>query len=257
MGTRSAPDQRLDDVFLEKAKVLLKKLESGDVTDGMQGLVNLNEERIQLLYSQIGKITRGLHNAIANLEIKTAKTVLKDTDDLKQEANGTHKRLRYVSEITLEAAHATMDLVDKSVPIATELGVESSKLRRELQKFHPAEVDAAEFQSVYRKIDRYLELVELKSADLNSNFTEITVTQGYQDLSGQMLNQVMATLVETETDLLDLLETADLMQHVSGIGSDPTDRSAESRSDDAVRPVADDVMNNQDEVDDLLSNLGF
>lgn len=258
MGSSSVLNQPLDAIFLEKAKVLLKKFEGGDVTDAIQDLVHLNEERIQLLYDQIGKITRGLCSAITNLEIDQSGAVRKkDVDRLEKLENGTHSRLRYVSDLTLEAVHTTMDLLDKSVPIATELGSESNELRKEWLKLDPAEMAPAEFQGLYTRIDRYLEFAERQASHLNENFIEIMVAQGYQDLSGQMLNKVMASLAETEKDLLDLLETASQMQRVSGIDAHESQHAVESSFVDAAHIDGNDVLNSQNEVDDLLSSLGF
>lgn len=257
MGSSSVLNQPLDDIFVEKAKALLKKFEGGDVTDAIQDLVHLNEERIQLLYGQIGKITRGLHRAITNLEIDQTDAIRKDVGELDKVENGTHSRLRYVSDLTLEAVHTTMDLLDRSIPIATELGSESNELRQEWLKLDPAEMAPAEFQRLYKRIDRYLEFAERQASHLNENFTEIMVTQGYQDLSGQMLNKVMASLAETEKDLLDLLEMASQMQHVSGIDPVESRHATKSSFVDAAHIDGNDVLNSQNEVDDLLSSLGF
>jgi chemotaxis protein CheZ len=224
----------------------------------IQDLVLVNEERIQYLYGQIGKITRGLHSAIANLDVSKSEK-FKESGALVRQAHDTHSHLRYVSDLTLEAAHKTMDLVEESAPIATELGNQSKELRKELLAMDPECVTQAESPDLHGRIARYLEFVELQSSDLNEKFTEIVVTQGYQDLSGQLLSRVMSSLASMEKNLLDLLETTNNMQHVSGIEKDPSAEkiSAGSATADSVHIDRDDVLNSQDEVDDLLSNLGF
>ena len=241
-----------------RARSLLKNFESGKVPDVIQDLILVNEERIQYLYAQIGKITRGLHSAIANLDISKSEK-FKEAGALVTQAHDTYSHLRYVSDLTLEAAHKTMDLVENSVPIVAQLGLQSKELRKELLSMNPECVNQAESPDLHGRIAGYLEFAELQSSELNDKFNEMIVTQGYQDLSGQLLNRVMTSLADMEKDLLKLLETTNQMQQESAID---TDQSAEqiaagSGATENVQINSADVLNSQDEVDDLLSNLGF
>ena len=231
----------------EKAQVLLESLEQGNLT--VQELMSINEARHDALYQQIGKITRGLHDAISNLEFANA-----DTD----QERDVQARVGYVIDLTSEAANKTMDIAEETTPIAAELGSASSALRADWKKLKNRELSAGEFRDLYQKIDEFLAYSEEKSNQLHTNLTDIVVTQGYQDLSGQVLQKIVAMLNATESDLIKLLEMSAKMQDV-----DTTDAEFTLLGKDkdllAEGPLPDSAstLKSQDEVDDLLSDLGF
>ncbi len=236
-----------DKLLKEKAQVLLESLEQGNLT--VQELISINEERHDALYQQIGKITRGLHSAITNLEFANAEN---------DEDRDVKARVDYVIELTSEAANKTMDIAEETTPIAAELGSASTALRLDWKKLKNRELSASEFRELYKKIDDFLAYAENKSNQLHTNLTEIVVTQGYQDLSGQVLQKIVAMLNATESDLVNLLAMSAKMQDVDAKDDDFTlvgkdkDLLAEGPLPDSTT-----TLKSQDEVDDLLSDLGF
>jgi chemotaxis protein CheZ len=63
--------QTTDAALRERAQQLISSVQDGNVDNAMQQLLDFNEGRNVDLYRQIGKITRGLHSAIVNMEIKS------------------------------------------------------------------------------------------------------------------------------------------------------------------------------------------
>lgn len=236
-----------DSMLKEKAQVLLDSLEQGNLT--VQELMTINEERHNALYQQIGKITRGLHEAIANLEF--ANTDGNDDRDVQA-------RVGYVIELTQEAANKTMDIAEETTPIAAELGSESARLREDWKKLKSRELSADDFRELYKKIDDFLAYSEDKSNQLHKNLTDIVVTQGYQDLSGQVLQKIVTMLNATESDLVKLLDMSAKMQDIE---ADDEEFSLLGKDKDllAEGPLPDSAttLKSQEEVDDLLSDLGF
>jgi chemotaxis protein CheZ len=243
--------QPFDSLLKEKAQLLLDNLEQGRVGTAVQELLQINDARNDSLFQQIGKITRGLHNAISNLEFANSETGESERD--------VQARVSYVIELTQDAANKTMDLAEEATPIAAELGSASSALREDWRKLANRELSAAEFRELYKRIDGFLAYAEDKSNQLHGNLTDIVVTQGYQDLSGQVLQKIVNTLDETESDLVNLLAMAANMQDVSGAGDTEQRKKDDGKDILAEGPLPDSTssLKNQAEVDDLLSNLGF
>ncbi|MBV1877969.1 MAG: protein phosphatase CheZ [Pseudomonadales bacterium] len=244
-----------DAVMKEKAQLLLLNLEQGNVNHAMQELLSINTARNDSLYQQIGKITRGLHDAITNLDFSNA-------DDA-EETGGrdVSTRVDYVLNLTRDAANKTMDLADEATPIAAELGSESTRLREDWAKLASRQISAEEFRKLYQRIDDFLAYAEDKSGKLYGTLTDIVVTQGYQDLSGQVLQKIVHTLEATELKLVSLLDISGQMQDVSGI-IDPEESSKEQQSAKDIGaegplPMDESTLKDQDEVDELLSSLGF
>ncbi|MFT7244624.1 MAG: chemotaxis protein CheZ [Candidatus Azotimanducaceae bacterium] len=247
--------QPFDSLLKEKAQLVLDNLEQGNVSIAVQELLHINDAKTDSLYRQIGKITRGLHNAIGNLELSNGDSGGSDRD--------VQARVGYVINLTQDAANRTMDLAEEATPIAAELGTASKALREDWRKLANRELSADEFRELYKKMDDFLVFSEEKSNQLHVNLTDIVVTQGYQDLSGQVLQKIVDMLNATEGDLVNLLAMAANLQDVSCIAE------AEAELEPLVTGVQKDILaegplpdsaaslKSQSEVDDLLSNLGF
>ena len=201
--------QPFGSVLKEKAQLVLGGLEQGNVGTAVQELLHINDAKTNSRYRQIGKITRGLHNAIGNLEFSNGERA-----GLKRDVQS---RVGYVINLTQDAANRTMDLAEEATPIAAELGTASNALREDGRKLANRELSADEFRELYKKMADSLIFSEEKSNQLHVNLTDIVVTQGYQDLSGQVLLKIVNMLNATEGDLVNLLAMAANLQDVSCI----------------------------------------
>jgi len=242
--------EAFDALLKEKSGLLLDTLAQGDVGTALRELLDINDARNESLYNQIGKITRGLHDAITNMELGANETNDRDVQ----------ARVAYVIQLTQDAANKTMDLADEATPVAAELGSESACLREDWKKLGSRELSANDFRSLYKRIDDFLAYSEEKSNQLHGNLTDIVVAQGYQDLSGQILHKIMTMLETTETDLVNLLAISGQMESFSGINAEDNDEDKKDEKDivaEGPLPDAASTLKSQDEVDDLLSSLGF
>lgn len=239
-----------DNMLKEKAQVLLENLEQGNMT--IQEIMSINDARHDAMYQQIGKITRGLHQAINKLE-------LANSGNDSAEERDVQARVGYVINLTQDAANKTMDLAEGATPIAGELGSASKELRADWLKLKNRELSAEEFRQLYKRIDDFLAYSEDKSNQLHMTLTDIVVTQGYQDLSGQVLQKIVNMLNATESDLVNLLSMAAQMQDGAYIEDAELAVLQEEKDILAEGPLPDSssTLKDQGEVDDLLSSLGF
>jgi chemotaxis protein CheZ len=252
-----ANSQTTEAALRERAQQLISSVQDGNVDNAMQQLLDFNDGRNVDLYRQIGKITRGLHSAIVNMEIKS--------DAVDDHQRDVHARLRYVIELTSAAANRTMDLAEDALPVASALRDESTKLAVDWEKLGNRELNAEDFRRLYVQMTNFLNYAATESERLHVGFTEIVLAQSYQDLSGQILQKVMTMLQTTEEDLVSLLALAGKVQEQGrGDAEDVAPQmSAEAIVQDkdiaAEGPLPDSAgsLKNQDEVDDLLSSLGF
>ena len=103
----SPPSDELWEDLKDRARTLVNKLEEGDFPGASLAVESLNEARDRSIYLEVGKLTRGLHDAIANFEIDT------QTDDAAAENSSkmttARDRLDYVINLTQSSADKTMD----------------------------------------------------------------------------------------------------------------------------------------------------
>lgn len=248
------------DELRERAQHLLERLEQGDVAAAHAMVDELNEVRDRTIYREVGKLTRGLHEAITNFDIDVAHVGI-DGEHESRIANA-QERLDYVINLTQKAADKTMDMVEAGIPVVEDLGANARELRKDWQRLIRREMAPAEFRELYHRIDDYLGHVDSCAGSLGEKFNNILLAQDYQDLSGQVIKKVISLVQEVEERLVHLMRMAGQVEELAGIVRGDNVRPKPERDSRAEGPQIHaaqrrDVVANQDDVDDLLSSLGF
>jgi chemotaxis protein CheZ len=130
----------------QSAEMLVQKLEEGDFKGATSMIELINAERDQSIYKEVGRLTRGIHDAIVNFHVDTSRYNL-PSEDHSQIANA-RDRLDYVINLTQQAADTTMDMVEQGIPVTTSLGQESAQLRKDWGRLLRREMDPSEFRTV-------------------------------------------------------------------------------------------------------------
>ncbi|MFH6569324.1 MULTISPECIES: protein phosphatase CheZ [Pseudomonas] len=244
------------------AHELVESLERGQFGDAVQLIHELNQTRDRGLYREVGKLTRELHSAIVNFQIDPG---MPQAEEVSQITDAT-ERLAYVVKLTEAAANRTMDLVENSTPLVNAMGHEAKALSTDWGRFMRREVGAEEFRELARRVDSFLTRSETQNSIVSSNLTDILLAQDYQDLTGQVIKRVTQLVTEVESNLLKLVLMASQVDRFAGIEHDRDALRAENNSQknqakgEGPQIHADtrnDVVSGQDDVDDLLSSLGF
>ncbi len=247
------------------AKLLSEKLSSDDLEGASQLIEQLVSVRDRNMFTAVGQLTRGLHSAIVNFHVDGDLSA--DPPDIdSSEIQDASDRLNYVIETTQSAADKTMDMVEASAPIALNLGQEAASLHEQWDRLKRREMTADEFRDVYTRMDTFLHGVRDGTGELSKNLQNIILEQGFQDLTGQVLKRVIGLIREVEESLVNLVRIAGQVEEITGLG-DVADKQVEAttlpiEAVEAEGPQIhadkrDDVVSGQDDVDDLLSSLGF
>ncbi|MFN2308655.1 MAG: protein phosphatase CheZ [Gammaproteobacteria bacterium] len=250
------PQTVLDDESLTQARQLVAELESGNATAASELLDDLARRRDSGLFQELGKLTRELHDTLNSFQMdaRIAELTEHDIPDAKE-------RLNYVITMTEQSAHRTLTAVEESLPIAEELQSRANALQDQWQRFRRKDMDVAEFRALVPEIDSFLELTNGHAAKLNARLSDVLMAQDFQDLTGQIIRRVITLVKDVEDSLVSLIR-------ISGQRMAPADKAAATPGalrDDLARGVGPqvpgvdqaDVVHGQDEVDDLLSSLGF
>ena len=163
-------------------------------------------------------------------------------------------RLDHVLKLTEDAAHRTLDLVERSGPLAAGLSVEAVALLDPIREARAA--NSADAQLLGR-VEEFLGRVQRDGNSVRANLAEVLMAQSYQDLSGQIIRTVIKLVVELERTLSHFAELA-------GEGGAPAAAAAEATAGSnangfgpAVPGVTAGAVGEQEDVDDLLANLGM
>ncbi|MEQ3641377.1 MAG: protein phosphatase CheZ [Alteromonas sp.] len=241
---------------LEEAKQLVVYLEAGDNASANALFEAASMKENVELFAEVGKLTRQLHDALNNFQID-ARIKNLATDDIPD----AQTRLTYVIEETEKAANTTMDAVEASMPIAELLASRIDSVMPEWKKLMTRQIEVGEFKVLCKDLDELLEDGASQSAKLTQLLTEVLMAQGYQDLTGQVIRRVIDLVKEVEESLVNMLtmfgerDGSEQTKPLSPEADKAEGVKAEGPIIDAE--TRDDVVSGQDDVDDLLSSLGF
>lgn len=236
---------------LEAAKRLVAEIESGDEQRADQALEELTRMRESSLFQQLGKLTRELHETLNSFRLDSRLSALAE-----REIPDAKERLNYVVTLTEQSAHRTLSAVEESLPAAESLGREVGELNGEWQRFRRRELSAEEFRTLARRLDTFFERTGGDAERLRGNLSEVLMAQEFQDLSGQVIRRVIRLVQEVEEGLVQLLRITGAQ--LLGASEAEPEPDPEAGHGPAVPGVdLGEVLSGQDEVDDLLSSLGF
>ncbi|MDH0749196.1 protein phosphatase CheZ [Pseudomonas sp. GD03842] len=244
------------------AQELVTSLEKGQFGEAVQLIHELNQTRDRGLYQEVGKLTRELHSAIVNFQIDPH---MPQAEEVSQITDAT-ERLSYVVRLTENAANKTMDLVEQSTPLMNGLSADAKTLSEDWGRFMRREIGAEEFRDLARRVEGFLVRSEKETHDVATHLNDILLAQDFQDLTGQVIKRVTKLVTEVESNLLKLVLMASQVDRFAGIQHDQEafrqQKEQEKLHSKGEGPQIhadkrEDVVSGQDDVDDLLSSLGF
>lgn len=244
-------------LFSDKAKELMERLEKNDVAGAVGLIQELQKVRDESLYQEIGRLTRALHESIKKFRLDSnVQGAASDIDD-------AHEGLAYVVDMTAKAANKTMDKVEESMPLSEDIAMHAADINQQWKRFLNKDMTPGEFRDLTRRISDFLDLTGVNTKKINGNLSEILLAQDFQDLTGQVIQKITSMVNDVEKRLVNLVLMAGQVDKMTGIqhGEIIVDQQ-EVDINKGVGPQLDaenkeDVAANQDDVDDLLSSLGF
>ena len=240
---------------LEYAKKLVDCIEQGNQEAAEKVMEDLSALREGQLFQELGKLTRDLHDTMMNFQLDTNLANLAESDipDAKE-------RLNHVITMTEQAAEKTLSAVEVSMSLADSLREKSEKLHGNWSRFRKRDMDVDEFRNMSAELDEFFQWLDQKNPEINSSLSDIMMAQGFQDLTGQIIGRVISMVQDVEEGLVGLIR-------MTGQKMVPKAESSKNKGKDgpdieAVGPAVPgvdkgDIVTSQDDVDDLLSSLGF
>lgn len=240
-----------EDIRLIKARELVLCLEKADEESAIEIIDDITNVRNTELFNSIGRLTRDLHNAISGVG---------DGADVSQltsfEIPDAKERLNYVVKMTEQAANKTLGAIEEILPRCDQLHDRSARLTSIWNRYASGDMPEDEFHSMSDVIKTFLNKSEIDSDVMRIKLKEVLIAQEYQDITSQVIGRVIKLVEDVETSLMKVLK-------LTGATADGADQDSGKRSGDELEGPqipghkSSTALNGQDEVDDLLSSLGF
>ncbi len=231
-----------------RVATLVAAFERGDDASFLAVLDDLLRTRRPDLFNDLRDLTANLHVALDRFRLDA-----RLADFAEKEIPDARERLAHVVKLTGDAAHRTLDLVEQSGPPAERTAKAAESLAGSWTKFRAREIEPSRFHEMLKQMDAFLPAARADSELIRRNLSEVLLTQGYQDLTGQIIRGVIELVRELETALVELAR-------LSGAEPEPADERARSNRGHgpAVPGVTRGaVASGQQDVDALLSGLGM
>ncbi len=239
-------------ITLQQAQQLVSHLQGNEIEQANDLLAKIYDSDTDELFNKVGHLTRQLHNAVCDLRGEKKP----DGDHVSAAANA-EQHLNYVIELTDKAANKTMDAVESCMPVADRLHQSIEQVKPSWDALMGRDLDIKRFKELCHQVDEFLKSTEKDSDELRKKLTDILIAQDFQDLTGQVLRKMIVLIQDVENSLVDILRMFGHqdIQHNAAAQKSGRDVVAEGPIINATE--REDAVSSQDDVDDLLSSLGF
>ncbi len=198
------------------------------------------------IFSQVGHLTRRLHDVLGSIGydkfIETTIDAIPDTRD----------RMKYIADLTEQAASKVLNATDAARPLQEELEMSAASLGEKWDALYANQLSVEEFRLLADETRNFLKAtLPQRTAATRAQLREIMMAQDFQDLTGQVIKKVICLAEDVESQLMGILiETIPKEKRTASVNSllNGPMINGDGRSD---------VVAGQRQVDDLLDSLGF
>lgn len=206
------------------------------------------------IFNEVGKMTRQLHDSLNDFCEDTRLDVIAG-----EEIPDARTRLRHVITMTQDSADRSLSAVENTMPKCDTLSDRISTLGNSWQEFKHREMSVEQFRELSKELEVFFVEAEKDTADIRAGLNEVMMAQDFQDLTGQIITRVIELVEEVEGNLVEIVRLTGEKAGTKDSDKNAKDDTSGVEAEGPHIPGIGDteVVSGQDEVDDLLSSLGF
>ncbi|MGG4603240.1 protein phosphatase CheZ [Paenalcaligenes sp. Me131] len=208
-------------------------------TTTVEPLGQMSLDVVQRIAQLMRLVRESMHELGLDQAVKDAAHAIPDARD----------RLRYVGRMTEQAANKVLTAAEETGPLQEQLFAGSQNLGQRWQHWFDAPAELPVARELVDDTRDFLDLVGRHSKSTQENLMEIIMAQDFQDLTGQVIQGMLKVIGTIETELVQVL--------IDSVPPEKREETAGLLNGPVIDTAAADVVTDQDQVDDLLSSLGF
>ncbi len=246
-----------DTTYKVLAQRFMECVETEDQSGIEQVLSELVAKRESVLLQDLGRLARDLHESLNSLRLDPhlADMLRDDIPDVKE-------RLSYVTRMTEQAANTTIGMVESALPLVDDIGGTAEHLQQDWRKLVHRELSGAEFGRVVDEISSFFLTVQNYSGGIRGKLTEVLTAQSFQDLTGQVITRLISLVEDLEKNLVQLIlyqarDHMSVTETAEGIATRVEHEHFLAGPRVEHENDSEEIVKNQDDVDAVLSSLGF
>jgi chemotaxis protein CheZ len=195
------------------------------------------------MFERLGGIVRLLHDSLRELGYDKALT------EASTQINDAQDRLEYVASLTEQAANKVLNTLDEGMPAQDVLSKSAKQMETRWADLFAGKTSIDEFKALAGDSQKFAQAVTVATDAEKARLLDIMMAQDFQDITGQLIKKVVAITKTVEHELAELLRD----------NAPPAVREKLAAAKPALMsgPSVPSVALDQDNVDDLLADLGF
>ncbi len=231
--------------MLEKMEEFFQIMQEANSQELDRMLANFDLSEQPLLQG-LGNLVRKFHTQI---KMVSSDVALRLGEIAEHDMVSATQRLEHIVEMTEEAANTTMNLSEEMMQVLTEQQTANDVILERLDQSLGAGELQPQTEKILREAADALRSNAAREREYQQKLTEILMAQGYQDLTGQVIQKIVALLEQLEEELLELVKAFGTTHTQKDNTSQPVLEGPQSQKSE--------VRKSQDEADELLKSLGF
>ena len=198
------------------------------------------------MYERLGGIVRLLHDSLRELGYDRALT------EASSQIVDAQDRLEYVATLTEQAANKVLNTLDEGMPAQDKLSKQAQDMETRWDDLFSGKLSLEQFKALAGDSRQFAKSVSEATEAEKARLLEIMMAQDFQDITGQLIKKVVGITKTVENELAQLLRD----------NAPPETRAKLAEKEAAPAPLMQgpsvpEVALDQDNVDDLLAELGF
>lgn len=198
------------------------------------------------MYERLGGIVRLLHDSLRELGYDRA------LSEASSQITDAQDRLEYVATLTEQAANKVLNTLDEGMPEQDKLSKQAQDMSARWDALFSGKLSLDEFKALAGDARQFAQAVSDATEAEKARLLEIMMAQDFQDITGQLIKKVVAITKTVEHELAQLLRD----------NAPPETRAKLAEKEAApaqlmTGPSMPSAALDQDNVDDLLADLGF
>jgi len=240
--------------YLEKARGIITEVEAGNFEAADKLVEDLSRFRDKSLFQELGKLTREFHDSLNSFRLDARLAELTDI-----EIPDARERLQHVINMTEQSAHKTMGVIEDLLPLCEDLDKQGGDILELWRRFMKRDMEPQEFRDLCKEIEAFLGDQHGGTVKIRGGLNDIMMAQDFQDITGQIISRVITLVSDLEVSLVKLIREGGAIMDEAQAGSTRKEQDERAKLDGPQVPGIDSegAVSGQDEVDDLLSSLGF
>lgn len=200
------------------------------------------------MFERLGGIVRLLHDSLRELGYDKALT------EASSQIVDAQDRLEYVATLTEQAANKVLNTLDEGMPAQDQLQKQAKDMETRWGDLFEGKLSLDEFKALAGDSRQFAAVVNEATEAERARLLEIMMAQDFQDITGQLIKKVVKITQTVESELAQLLR--------DNAPPDIKEKLAKKEQPAAPAPLMQgpsvpEAALNQDNVDDLLADLGF